>query len=727
MSNSIKKQFTGMTVAATLAISSLGFASDVTKAAAESKEPTNVIMMVMDGTSAGATTLARWYKGGNLAMDEIMIGGVRTHSAESAITDSAPAGTALSTGHKSNDKVIGLLPSLVNSPGVAPVAPEDAHKPVVNVLEGAKQLGKATGIISTSEIQHATPAAFSAHVPHRSNYADIAEQQVYQGMDVVLGGGKDSLMLGNKARVDGEDLLKVVNDKGYDFVETREALLKSDSEKIWGAFAPSALAYDFDRKAAESSEPSIADMTEKAIDTLSKDEDGFFLFVEGSKVDWAAHANDPIGMISDVLAFDDAVNEAMEFAKEDGNTMVIAVSDHGNSGITMGNQDTNGNYPEIPVSAYIDPLKKATLTAEGALKQMKPDFSNLKEIAGLYGLDDLTAEEIDTLKASKDGRALQSAMVNMLASRAKLGFTTGGHTGEDVFLYAYGPSRPTGLVDNTDIAKSMAGFMGIDLKEMTDKLFVNAKESFEKQGYATRIDVSDANNPVFVAEKGEIKIELPENKNVSLVTNGSEESIKTLNGITVYNDKDFYVSAQALNPELEPKFKDVSEDYWAYEYIQDLAGKGIINGVSEDMYDPQGSVTRGQFIALIARSLDLKASKPVPFTDVEGGLAIDIAAAYEAGITTGTSATTFEPNKKINREQMAAMLIRAYEHKTGTALEAKKEVNYEDKSKISPVFKEYVQIAAELGFMNGNDNQFNPKNDATRAQAAKVIFYFHKK
>ncbi|MGF2618073.1 S-layer homology domain-containing protein [Rossellomorea aquimaris] len=76
---------------------------------------------------------------------------------------------------------------------------------------------------------------------------------------------------------------------------------------------------------------------------------------------------------------------------------------------------------------------------------------------------------------------------------------------------------------------------------------------------------------------------------------------------------------------------------------------------------------------------------------------------------------------------MAAMLIRAYEHKTGTALEAKKEVNYEDKSKISPVFKEYVQIAAELGFMNGNDNQFNPKNDATRAQAAKVIFYFHKK
>ncbi|WP_043932617.1 alkaline phosphatase [Bacillus sp. EB01] len=548
MNRNLKKKLAGISVAAAVAVSSLGFAgyNNLTEAKDTKKQPTNVIMMVMDGTSAGATSLARWYKGENLAMDEIVIGGVRTHSAESAITDSAPAGTALATGNKSNDKIVGLLPRIVNTPGVDPVDPEDALRPVANVLEGAKLEDKATGIISTSEIQHATPAGFSAHASHRSNYQDIAEQQVYQGIDVVLGGGKESLVPGTtkNARVDGENLVNVLNQNGYDLVETRDQLLNSNSDKIWGSFAPSALAYDFDRKKANNSEPSLAEMTNKAINTLSKDEDGFFLFVEGSKVDWAAHANDTIGMISDVLAFDDAVKEALEFAKKDGNTMVIAVSDHGNSGITMGNQNTNSNYPEIPVSSYIDPLKKASMTVEGALKQLKADRSNMKEVAELYGLDNLTAAEIEALKASK---TLQADMVKMLANRANIGFTTGGHTGEDVFLYAYGPSKPYGLIDNTDIAKTMAKFMGFDLKKTTDKLFVNARESFENKGYTTRIDVTDKNNPVFIAEKQNKKIEIPVNKNIANVTQNKKTFTKTLDGVTVYNGKDFYVSQNALN------------------------------------------------------------------------------------------------------------------------------------------------------------------------------------
>jgi alkaline phosphatase len=543
----VKKKVAGVTMAAAIAISSLGYGNvNLTEAKDKKKEPTNVIMMVMDGTSAGATTLARWYKGENLAMDEIVIGGVRTHSAESAITDSAPAGTALATGNKSNDKVVGLLPKVVHTPGVDPIDPEDALNPVANVLEGAQLKGKATGIISTSEIQHATPAAFSAHATHRSNYQDIAEQQVYQEIDVVLGGGKESLAPGTtrNARVDGENLLDVINENGYDFVQTRDELLNSSSDKIWGSFAPSALAYDLDRQATNNNEPSIADMTKKAINTLSKDEDGFFLFVEGSKPDWAAHANDTIGIVSDVLAFDDAVKEALDFAKKDGNTMVIAVSDHGNSGITMGNQNTNGNYPEIPVSSYIDPLKKATMTVEGALKQLKSDRSNMKEVAELYGLDNLSDAEINSLKASK---SLQSDMVKMLADRANIGYSTGGHTGEDVFLYAYGPSKPYGLVDNTDIAKTMAKFMGVDLEKTTDKLFVNAKEAFENKSYKTRIDVTDEHNPVFVAEKGKIKIELPVNKNYANVTQNKKTFTKTLDGVTVYNGEEFFVSKNALN------------------------------------------------------------------------------------------------------------------------------------------------------------------------------------
>lgn len=546
MNRRMGKKAAVITLAASVVFSSFGFVgyNHFTEAKDKKKEPTNVIMMVMDGTSAGATSLARWYKGDNLAMDEIMIGGVRTHSAESAITDSAPAATALATGHKSNDKIIGLLPEKVVTPGVESVNPEDAFKPVANVLEGAKLAGKSTGIIATSEIQHATPAGFSSHAPHRSNYQDIAEQQVYQGIDVVLGGGKESLLPGTtkNARVDGEDLTEVLDAKGYDLVETREELLKTKSDKIWGSFAPSALAYDFDRQ--DNHEPSLADMTKKAIDTLSKDKDGFFLFVEGSKVDWAAHANDPIGIISDVLAFDAAVQEAVKFAKKDGNTLVIAVSDHGNSGITMGNANTNSNYPEIPVSAYIDPLKKATMTVEGALKQLKADRSNMKEVAELYGLDNLTSTEIDGLKASK---SLQSDMTKMLATRANIGFTTGGHTGEDVFLYAYGPSRPYGLIDNTDIADAMATFMRVDLKKTTDRLFVNAREEFEKKGYTTRIDRTDEKNPVFIAEKQNIRIELPVNKNIANVVQNKKTFTKTLDGVTIYNSKDFYVSETALN------------------------------------------------------------------------------------------------------------------------------------------------------------------------------------
>lgn len=545
MKHRFGRKTAGISLAAVVAFSALGFGyNNSTEAKDKKNEPTNVIMMVMDGTSAGATSLARWYKGEDLAMDEIMIGGVRTHSAESAITDSAPAATALATGHKSNDKIVGLLPEHVNTPGVETVDPEDAFKPVANVLEGAKLLGKSTGIISTSEIQHATPAGFSSHAAHRSNYQDIAEQQVYQDIDVVLGGGKESLLPGEarNSRVDGEDLTQVLDAQGYDFVETRDELLQTNSDKIWGSFAPSALAYDFDRNAND--EPSLAEMTKKAIDTLSEDEDGFFLFVEGSKVDWAAHANDPIGIISDVLAFDDAVHEALEFAKTDGNTMVIAVSDHGNSGITMGNVNTNSNYPEIPVSAYIDPLKKATMTVEGALKQLNDDRSNMREVAELYGLDNLSEEEIEALQASK---SLQADMSKMLSERANIGFSTGGHTGEDVFLYAYGPSKPYGLVDNTDIAKSMASFLGFDLNEVTDKLFVNARESFEKKGYQTRIDVTDEHNPVFIAEKQNSKIELPVNKNMAYVTKENQSYTKILDGVTVYNGKDFYVSESALN------------------------------------------------------------------------------------------------------------------------------------------------------------------------------------
>ncbi|UPO90239.1 alkaline phosphatase [Niallia sp. Man26] len=536
----INKKVMGITLASSLALGTLAYtsANEKVEAKKESEQAKNVIVLVKDGVSSTTTTLSRWYKGEPLAMDEILSGGVRTYSAESAVTDSAPAGTAMATGNKSNDKFVGVLPEKVASPGVDSSLADNPYKPVANVLEGAKLEGKSTGIISTSEIQHATPAAFSSHATHRTDYDSIAEQQVYQNMDVVLGGGKTSLEAKN--RKDGENLVDVIEDNGYDIVETRDELLNSKSKKLWGTFAPAALAYDMDRPQTNPKEPTLAEMTKKGISTLSKDKDGFFLFVEGSKPDWAAHANDPIGMISDTLAFDEAVKEAVAFAKRDKNTLVIAVSDHGNSGISIGNQNTNSTYPSTPVSSYIDPLKKAEMTLEGALKQLNKDKSNVLEVAALYGIDNPTAEETKALNSSAD---LSKTLVQLLANRANLGFTTGGHTGEDLFMYSYGPGKPTGLIENTDVAKSAAKALGFNLGELDKEVFVEAEAAFKKIGAKVSIDSSDKNNPVLIVTKGKTTAEIPVNKNIVTIK-GKDKELKT---VTVQTNGKFYVSKEAVN------------------------------------------------------------------------------------------------------------------------------------------------------------------------------------
>ena len=540
-----QKQFGAALVAGAVCVSAIPASAnyDVQKET-KANEPTNVIMLVMDGSSDNVSTLARWYKGENNAMDEILSGAVRTYSAESAVTDSAPAATALATGFKSNSGFVGVLPAKITMPNVQGDE-ADAYKPVANVLEAAQQRGIATGIVSTSELQHATPAGFSAHAKSRSNYNDIAEQQVYRNMDVVLGGGVESL---HATRQDGENLLPVLEKQKYDVVTTRDELLASNSDKIWGAFAPSAMLYDLDREALNSEQPSLADMTKKAIDTLNRDEDGFFLAVEGSKIDWAAHANDPIGMITDYIAFDEAVKEALDFAKADGNTLVIAVADHANSGITIGNTATTSGYDKMDITNYINPLREAKMTVEGALSQLKEDRSNLEEVAALYGLTNLSADERTALQQSKN---LGQTMSQLLSKRANIGFTTGGHTGDDVFLYSFGPNRPTGLVDNTDLARIMASTLNVDLVETTATLFNDAQAALTQKGFDVTIDTTDANNPQLVAKKGNITYVLDENKNTvqkdRKLANGRTLSLtKTFNSVHFYNDETFYVSEDVL-------------------------------------------------------------------------------------------------------------------------------------------------------------------------------------
>lgn len=510
----------------------------------------NVILLMTDGTSSAHLTLARWYKGAPLALDEILVGGLRTYSAESLITDSAPAATAFATGFKSNTKFLGILPEIVSVPGVAPLASDDRLKPAATVLEGAKLQGKAVGLVATSNIQHASPAAFSAHTPFRDRYPLIAKQQVYENIDVVLSAGSRYLQpqAAGGVRTDNLNLFDVLRSRGYAVIDNRDELLRFKGRKVWGLFAPDAMQFEFDRQAFAPAEPSLAEMTHKAIETLAQNEKGFFLFVEASKVDWAAHANEPIGVISDLLAYDAAVKVALDFAKKDGQTLVLAFADHGTGGMAIGNKDFYKIYDKLPYDTVLGSLKKAVYTGEGmdqVLGTDRSEFNIRVQMSQYYNIDDLTSDEIRAIQKAPRKRAFGTVIGPMLSKRSAIGWIYTGHTGEDLFLYAYGPNKPAGLIQNTDIARITAQSLGFDLAEANRQLFVDAAKALTALGAAWRLDDSDADNPTLLVEKGRLRASLPLDTDLLLI--GRTEY--RLPGITVQIPATgkFYVPQKALD------------------------------------------------------------------------------------------------------------------------------------------------------------------------------------
>ena len=489
----------------------------------------NVILLMTDGTSSTHITLARWYKGAPLALDSILVGGLRTYSAESIITDSAPAATAFATGYKSNSKFLGVLPEKTTVPGVAAIAAGDEHKPVATVLEGARLLGKSVGLVATSQVQHASPAGFSAHTPFRDRYELIAKQQVYGNIDVVFGGGRQYLLPKEQGgtRADSLNLIEILKERGVPVLETRDELLRFKGKKAWGLFAPEAMMYDLDRQALAPQEPSLAEMTAKAIETLSKNEQGFFLFVEASKVDWAAHANDPTGVVSDLLAYDEAVRVALEFAKNDGNTLVMAFADHGTGGMSIGRKEFYKIYDKLPYATVLDPLKQAAFTGEGMDRIIGADRSEFNiriQMTQNFAVDDLTAEEIIAIQKAPRKRAFATVVEPILSKRAAIGWIFTGHTGEDLFLYAFGPNKPIGLIENTDIAKITAQSLGFTLSDTSRQLFVDTAAACSALGAVSRLDLDDPTHPVLLIEKGLLRARLPIDTN-QLIIGGKTYSL----------------------------------------------------------------------------------------------------------------------------------------------------------------------------------------------------------
>ncbi|AJS59745.1 alkaline phosphatase [Paenibacillus sp. IHBB 10380] len=500
----------------------------------------NVILFVTDGMSLNGVNLARWYQGGEpLFIDKYFTGLSRTYSADSLTTDSAAGATALATGHKIKSETVSILPDKITMPFIEPTKLNEANKPLPTILEAARLEGKGTGLVFTCELTDATPAVFASHAASREFAGSIAEQMVYDGVDVLLGGGSDYLVPGKKDnnRKDGEDLTKVLKTNGYEYVTNKNELLKSKTNKIWGLFQSEALDADFDLNPKE--QPNLAEMTKVAIDKLATNENGFFMMVEASQIDWFGHDNDPIGMISEILAFDKAFKVAVEFAEKDGNTVVVSTSDHATGGLNMTNYDTMND-----LRSALKGVKHTSYGIEGSINE-----SNMKKVLKEeYGLTDLTKEEVAAVKVGlKDN--LSPVIGHMIGERIGVSFSTEDHTTDEVGIFAYHPRnfKPTdfmgsGVIMNSDIGKYIQHVSGLDVPALEKTLYVSGA-AFIAKGATVKIDYANKENPVIVVKKGNQTLKLPLDKNIALIDG---KTIK-LNTLTLLIGGKTWLSQEAVD------------------------------------------------------------------------------------------------------------------------------------------------------------------------------------
>src|SRR5690606_11225407 len=247
----------------------------------------------------------------------------------------------------------------------------------------------------------------------------------------------------------GRDLLAELGALGYAVATDRAGYDGLTAAPAAALLAPSHLAYEIDRD--ETDEPSLAELTRKALDLLSASEAGrergFFLMVEGSRIDHAAHGNDPAGTAHDVLAYDAAVAAVLDFAQADGRTLVVSVADHETGGLTLGRDDVYQWYPEA--------LARMTASADGMAERMDAGEDPYAVLREGLGVDSLTAAETAAVRAAT-GRARYAVLTDLASRRAGVGWTTGGHTGVDVNLYRFGPGseRLHGQMANDAVGRS---------------------------------------------------------------------------------------------------------------------------------------------------------------------------------------------------------------------------------------------------------------------------------
>ncbi len=292
-----------------------------------SQHATSIILFIGDGMGAEHREAGRWSavgQSGQLAMDTLSVTGeLQTASADFSITDSAAAATAMATGVKTENGHIGVDPDEVV---------------LETILEIAEGRGMATGLVTTVEVSHATPAAFAAHVPDRNMMVEIALQMIGSGVDVLLGGGENEFLPTTELgcdpgfpgeRTDGRNLITEAQTAGFTYVCDAAGLATVNTlttDQLLGLFADEMMVRPFS--------PTLTEMTRTAIEILSRNPQGFFLMVEGGQIDKAAHVNDGANVIGDVIGFDEAVQVGLDYAALNPDTLVIVTADHETGGMT---------------------------------------------------------------------------------------------------------------------------------------------------------------------------------------------------------------------------------------------------------------------------------------------------------------------------------------------------------------------------------------------------------
>jgi len=409
--------------AATPALGALPREAAANQGVAQAK---NVIFLVADGMNIAALSLAdawsrqtrsvssRWMR---LYRERPVVRSLcETHSATGLVTDSAAAASCWGIGERIVNGVLNITP--------------DGRKPVT-LAQKMKAARKRVGLVTTATATHATPAGFAVTVASRKSQSEVAAQYLERGVDVILGGGADYF---------SPSLVAAYRKVGYAVATERAALLgRPAGGPLLGLFSPKYIPYEFDRlrdPALKAKVPSLAEMTQAALNNLAPSPEGFFLMVEGGRVDHAAHGNDALALIHDQLAFDETIETVLAFSDRHPDTLVIITTDHGTGGIQLngvGDEDFEGAPAYAGTNEAFRRLAKFTSTQEAVVARTKgqPKQAQLDALVESTGLEFKAAD----LAKVTDLKTFQA----LLPKLTGINWTSNNHTADLVEFCAFGP------------------------------------------------------------------------------------------------------------------------------------------------------------------------------------------------------------------------------------------------------------------------------------------------